>query len=78
MDFKSLLDAISRNGEDDRKIEPFDYVSFRILHQMANLLTDDMPKIPQPDENMIQNDSETIIKAYRKSLAVKMENEKQF
>lgn len=41
MDFEALRGAIQQGF---RQIEPYNYISFRILHQMANLLQQEYPK----------------------------------
>ena len=74
MDFESLRNAITQGYE---AIEPYNYVSFRILHQMANLL---MPhdEVTYNPENLGEYMNNSIIKAYRNNLEIKMKYEKKF
>jgi len=74
MDFESLRGAIQQGH---MQIEPYNYISFRILHQMANLLQQEWPKGTY-DPIVLDKDSAKLIDAYRDKLEVKKRYEENF
>ena len=75
MDFESLRNSITQGFE---SIEPYNYVSFRILHQMANLLQKPHSEVTYEPENLGDNQMNSIIMAYRRNLKIKTDYETKF
>ena len=75
MDFESLRSAIQQSYQ---QIEPYNQVSFRVLHQMANLLEQQAPEGSYEPLALNMNDQEQIIEAYRQNLENKKIYERKF
>ena len=75
MDFESLRGAIQQGH---LQIEPYNYISFRILHQMANLLQQQWPDKTYDPIDLGEQESTELIDAYKKKLDVKKEYEDKF
>ena len=76
MDFESLKMAIAPSTN---QIDPYNWVSFRILHQMANLLQNQYPQGTYLALAAGDNDeSEALIKAYQANLELKKTYEYRF
>lgn len=73
-EFESLRGTIQGSH---LSLRPYNYVSFRVLHQMANLLQSEKPKI-QDVAFVGELDSNYIREIYHESLLCKIKLEKQF
>ena len=76
MDFESLKAAIQTSTQ---QIDPYNWVSFRILHQMANLLQNQYPAGTYEAFGQRETeDSLLLIKSYQSNLEIKKTYENRF
>ena len=75
MDFESLRNAISQGND---CVDPYNYISFRILHQMANLLQSFAPPGTYDPKIIGDTQDDYIIEAYQENLKNKIRFETDF